>query len=279
MPNVESLAFLDVHGNYNHSYDLDELKNEPTIKDIIESVKPIGESTEPPLITSNFFQFDEATTNSLVTECKKNSVTIQAVLSTAIMLSHLNYRKETSGGKFLNSCPCNMRSYLSGINSEEIICGSAALIWEYDVDLSEPFWSVAQKTNASLKSAIASNYGFKWWVKLANSIATQSYSVMGSSMGIVSLNEDKLKRIKINDLRFLGSSYKLPPSIAGTMVHAFTFMNRFTMNFSYTFPALSEKWGRTYSENIWSILKHVAEGKLDKTNLKEIIGQLEKHDN
>lgn len=281
-PNVEPKEFLDIHGKYEHSYSLDELKSEPVVADIVESVKATDStpsSSSNPFVNSEFYQMDEATTKGLIAECKKHNVTIQSLLSTAEMLSHLNNKNVTSDeATFYNSCPCCMRPYVAPLKHDDIVCGSAALIWPYRVDLAESFWAVTQQTKESIRECLEGKYGFKWWIKLANSIATQPYSIMSSSMGVVSLNESSFRALKINDMRFLGSAYTLNSAMCGIMTHVFTFKNRFTMNFSYTYPVLSDTWAQTFAGNIWRLLNMVAQGKLDdNVNLKSIIDQMVKH--
>lgn len=286
-PKVESKEFYDIHGNYEHSFDLNELKTEPVVTEIFESVKASDsddnkdlESTSPTVTCiSNFFQMDEATTKKLIVECKKYNVTIQSILSTATMLAQLNNKNlPENPATFFNSCPCCMRPYVAPLKHDDIVCGSAALIWPYRVNLSDSFWTVAQQTKDSIRDCIANKSAFKWWVKLANSIPTQPYSIMSSSMGIVSLNDDSFRNLRIKDMRFLGSAYSLNSTACGVMTHAFTFKNRFTMNFSFTFPILSETWGQTFSGNMWRVLELAANGKLDeKTCLKDVIDKMEKH--
>lgn len=289
----EAKPFLDIHGNYVHSYELEKLKSEPICKDFIETVKPIDTSkttSNDPFVSAKFFQFDATTTKRLTDNCKANGTTVQGALSTAIMLAHLNY-KNTLSGKFINSCPCNMRPYVmasNAVSKDDIICGSAALIWEYDVSPSETMWQAVEKTSGAIKKALEEKYGLKWWIKLENSMPVQAYSCMSSSMGIVSLssNDDEstpLENLKLNDLRFLGSNYRLPPGIAGTMIHAFTFMNRFTMSFNYTYPSLSNEWAEIFSRNVWTVLEIMASTKSGKGEndicFKDLIDKLEKHHN
>lgn len=280
--NVQSRPFLDIHKHYEHNFNLDDLKKEPIVEKYMEPVKPISESEETPFADSKFFQFDEPTTKALIDACKKHDTTVQSALSTAVMIAMINYRTSsnlTDPVQFVNSCPCNMRSTLGGdLTQEDMVCGSAALIWSHEPKPDDKLWDLVKFTGQQIKNCLNSNYGFKWWIKLVNSLPFQPYTIMSSSMGVVSIDETKLKHVKLNDLRFMGSATQLAPKTAGIMTHAFTFLNRFTFNFSYTYPALSMDWAQTFADNIAEVLKLLAANdKAEHLNLAQLIGQLKKH--
>jgi hypothetical protein len=262
---IKSRIFHNIHGNYD-IFDLDSLKKEKLIDNTIEGLKPLSllsdDSSINPIIESVFHQLNENLTKSLIENCKKNKPTIQGVLSTALALSLLKDKLDNLSDepiRLVNSCPCNMRDMLKPkLEKEDIVCGSAALIWLDEINASSVLWDLALNTTNSIKKARDDNYGYKWWIKLKNSIPFQQYSIMGSSMGVVTLNENELKNLKIIDLRFLGSAYSLPKNSASCMTHAFTFLNKFTFNLSYTYPGLSKLWADNFSNNILVILEYFA---------------------
>lgn len=277
---VESRDFLDVHGNYDHSFDLEELKKEPIIEKFLEPVQVLHYQDETkPFINSKFFQLDELATKNLINNCKTNNSTIQAALSTAMMICLINSKEKLEEKiTFVNSCPCNMRSYLKDVSSQDIICGSSALIWSQNISLANDLvWNLVKENTEKIKMKLNENHGLKWWLKLKNSINFQKFSIMSSSMGVVSMDETKLKNFKIVDLRFLGSAYNVTPGNAGIMTHAFTFLDRFTFNFSYTYPALDEKWAQIFSNNLNLILRHLANQESLCTKLQDLLDSLEKY--
>lgn len=277
---IDSREFLDVHGNYEHSFDLDDLKKEPITEKYIEPVEVLNSQDESKaFINSKFFQLNEQETQNLIYNCRKNNSTVQAALSTAMMLCLINSKKKLDEQvTIVNSCPCNMRSMLKNVTSEDIVCGSSALIWPQEVNLSnDHVWNLVKENTEKIKSLLNENYGLKWWLKLNNSIKFQGFSIMSSSMGIISINESKLNNFKIKDLRFLGSSYNVAPQTAGIMTHAFTFMQKFTFNFSYTYPALDNKWAQIFFNNLILILRHLANEESSETKLKDLFIRLEKY--
>jgi hypothetical protein len=272
---IGSLPFLDIHKKYEHSFDLNELRIQPRITSFLEPVQTkinLDEIKERALVESEFVQLDEQTTRCLIKNCKTNNCTIQGVLSTALILALINDRKKSLDTriKAVNSCPCNMRAYLN-ISSENLVCGSAALIWEHEIDPNDSLWDLAAQTTAHIKQKLSESYGFKWWVELVNSIAPQSFSIMSSSMGLVSLNETSLRNFRINDLRFLGSTYSSSVKSVSVMTHAFTFKDRFTFNCSYTYPSLSKEWAKYFTLNVRKILEFYASNESTAQNVREFL--------
>jgi len=275
---VESLLFLDIHKNYEHSFDLNELHKQSRITNFLDPVQTkinLDETKECALVESEFVQLDEQTTFSLIKNCKTNNCTIQGVLSTALILSLINDRKKSLDTriKAVNSCPCNMRAYLS-ISRDNLVCGSTALIWEQEIDPKDSLWDLVAQTTAHIKQKLSENYGFKWWVELASSVAPQSFSIMSSSMGLVSLNETSLRNFKINDLRFLGSAYQSSVKSVSIMTHAFTFKDRFTFNCSYTYPSLSKEWAKCFTLNVRKILEFFASNESTTQSAREFLPSL-----
>ncbi|CAF0719677.1 unnamed protein product [Brachionus calyciflorus] len=274
---VESKQFLDIHESYVHNFNLDELRKEPIIENFMSPVEAMDkENTSNPFISSKFYQFDEHVTKSLIEMCKKNNTTIQAALSTAVMVALMNSKRNVEDKtKFVNSCPCNMRSYLKDVCADDMICGSAALTWQQEVYKEDNLWNIVRDNTEKIKNCVNLNDGLKWWVKLVNSIKSQGYSIMSSSMGVISI--DKPKNFEFKDLRFMGSAYEMVPNVAGIMTHAFTFLDRFTFNFSYTYPALNNQWAEIFSENINQVLLHFLNDESEKMNLKNLLETLRRH--
>ena len=72
------------------------------------------------------------------------------------------------------------------------------------------------------------------------------------------LDEKSLKNIQINDLRFMGGASKVPENWANCMTHIFTFENRLTITFCYTYPALSRDWANEFFEQELTAFKFFA---------------------
>lgn len=96
-------------------------------------------------------------------------------------------------------------------------------------------------------------------------------------MRFIFLDESKLNNIKIKELKFLGSANDVALGTAGIMTHAFTFLEKFTFNFSYTYPALDGRWAQIFSNNLVLILRHLANQDSMDTKLKNLSNSLEKY--
>jgi hypothetical protein len=185
--------------------------------------------------------------------------------------------KKLSENLYLSS-KGNMRELVNPkLTNDDIVCGSAALIWSQDIAANDHLWDLASFATKRIRELRNENYGLKWWVELSNGIMPQPYSIMSSSMGIVSLNESQFKRLRIRDLRFLGSAYEVQFESVACMTHAITFRDRFTFNFSYTYPALTREWAKNFSENMTKVLK-LFSSSIKETNpsVSEILCELKK---
>jgi hypothetical protein len=163
------------------------------------------------------------------------------------------------------------------LTNENVVCGSSALIWPQDITANDHLWDLASLATKRIHELRNENYGLKWLVQLSNSIMPQLYSIMSSSMGVISLNENQLERLNIRDLRFLGSAYEVPTDSVSCMTHAITFKNRFTFNLSYTYPAMTREWAKNFSENMLKIIRHFSsENRESNPTVLEILGELKK---
>lgn len=93
--------------------------------------------------------------------------------------------------------------------------------------------------------------GLKWWVKTNNGIPRQPYTALESSIGRISFDEEKLKCIKITDLRF--NNTKEPGNLIE--IHAFTFADRFTISAGFRYPRFKPEWARNYLDNLVRVLQ------------------------
>lgn len=286
----ESKPFLNVHETFEHLYDINSLKSESVIQDefhlnlnTIKSEENVKEEFSQNTSYSCYYQFDEEQTKSLLNNCRANKTTIQGVISLAVTIALINEKIDLttidSGYvECLNSVPCDMRYYF-GLEYDDLIKGAASLCWMQKVDNGN-LWKMASEATEKMRELKQSNDGLKWWTKINNGIKRHDYVVVSSSIGVISLNEDNLKNIKINDVRFFGSG---PYSELNSdddprflVIHAFTFANRLTINSSFSFPSFDTKWGKNYFNNVVAILIQLSKCKSAKLDLNEIVPFLKK---
>lgn len=100
------------------------------------------------------------------------------------------------------------------------------------------------------------------------------------TFGVLSLDEDNLNRVKINDLRFMLSISASSNSNVdnSTNVFAYTFMNRLLISFQFSYPKLGSDWGEMYADNFYDILKCFAEQSDQHLTLKSVIDRLKRFD-
>ena len=279
--NVETRNFEDIHKEYNTKHvDMEALKNEVVISEnYLPSLKPIPDKEDSePILSAEFYQFDEETTKNLVQNCRQHNATVQGAVSIATLVGLLYTHKtdvSNSRVKCINSVPCNMRGLIEPkLSSEDCVCGSAALIWAQDVKGDDALWTLVTNATKNIHELRDTGYGLKWWMKIVNSLPMQQYSIMSSSIGLIDLKEQSLKKITLNDVRMMGGSYKLMKNNAGNMTHVFTSLNRLTVVMSYTYPALSKEWARKFA-CIQSLVLNYFANKDTGMTLKSILDEFE----
>ena len=224
-------------------------------------------------------------TQIFLANCKKNKSTVQGALSTALAISLLSEKVcETEldfekTDNLVNSCPCNMRDTIGPkLSNEELVCASALLTWPQEMSGHMRLWDMVAMTTNQIRHAREKKQGLTWWVKLQNSIPTQPFSMMSSSMGLINLNETALKNFKLVDVRFLGANDNLPAGAVSCMTHASTCLGKFTFTLSYTYPELSAEWGKNFASNVLRVLEYFASvyDELDQTTLGQLWPKLTK---
>lgn len=154
---IESKPKLDLLTNLEHSFDLDELRREAAFEcefhsNLAKLEYPDTDETRLGIYKTNFLseyaQLDERTTRSLVSNCKINRTSVQAVLSVANMITLMNETRSTSlsskeAKSCLHSIPIDMR-YHFGLAADDLIKGSAFLVWLQRLDVDQELWEAAR---------------------------------------------------------------------------------------------------------------------------------------
>lgn len=274
--------FIDLHKSYNPTFELNTLSSDLIdTENILNGVtlNPEAEKSKSvPIISANFFQFDENTTLNLIKNCKNYRTTIQGVVSMAALIALLDSKDYdvSNNVKAYQGVPCNMRQFVNPkLDSDDLVCGSALLTWMQIVDGQKSLWDLANEATKNIHTKRDENEGIRWWLKLKNSIPTQPYAIMSSSIGVIDINDNYLNRIKFNDIRILGSAYNVSAAWPGCMTHVFTCKSKLTIVFSYTYPALSNEWAARFADVEQKVLRYYAdhryeEDKLLKDFLKEL---------
>lgn len=149
--------------------------------------------------------------------------------------------------------------------------------WVQNLKISDPIWKLAQTASEEVVRRKSSNEGLKNWTKLLHGIDQVKACMYATSMGKVSINEEQLKSIRINDLRFFASTSGVEfrpngeqtPNIG--YMHTFTFQNRLNLTFTHSFPRLSYKWGEEYLNRIVFIIHRFLEGDEKSPLLKDLL--------
>lgn len=270
---VKSKPILDLFSDLKHSYDIESLRKEPVFKceyHLFMKSLDRHETNEANLnlyripYISEFFQFDEQQSEKLFRNCKLNSTTVQGVISVANMLALINEKNDLKDSNnpidCLNVALVDMR-YLFGLEIDDVFKAPSCLTWvetltNRDVNL----WNIAANVSKRLREMRNSNEGLKWWVKALNGVERPLLSSFASSIGVIDLGENKLRNIRVNDLRFFLSFPTTPfetNSVANNHinVHAFTFRGKLTVVFGHTFPSLGINWGKNYARNVFKIIE------------------------
>lgn len=100
------------------------------------------------------------------------------------------------------------------------------------------------------------------------------------TFGVLSLDEDNLNRVKINDLRFMLSMSVSSNSNVdnSTNVFAYTFMNRLLLSFQFSYPKLGSVWGEMYADNFYEILTCFVTQNDQQLKLKSVVDRLKRLD-
>lgn len=276
---IESKPFIDIHETFEHSINVESLKNEPLFScQYQDYVKNLIIPEENPLSLSRlseFMQLDEKTTESFLKNCKLNKSTVQGAFSIAVTLVLMNEKINLSDidepTTCLNCIPCNMR-YLFDLKNDDLIYSVGNFSWNQVIkNKHQRVWDLISDATKTVHELKDSNEGLKWWVKFKHSIQYQEATVVSSSMGFIDLEQEKLDVIKLKELRFFTSTYESKPNLSNFMIaHTFTFLKKLYFNLSYVYPNMNRKWARNFAENLYKIIEHLSKKDSESTNLIEI---------
>lgn len=295
---IESKIFLDVHENENlyKMYDLEQLKSEKVFRDARQELfgqKLVLEKDCQNLsklqtsYVGQFLQLEPTESKLLFDKCKKHESSVQGLLSTLKMVCLLNETCDMSTTdsyplELINTIPCDMR-YCLGLLGDDLIKGGASLIWTQKINRSDCVWKTAREASKEISRQRQNNEGLKNWMKILNSLGQPKVSLWCSSMGKVSLDEDRLKSIKIVDMRFFISApdqqFEINPTrlpMVRGYIHAFTFNDRLNITLSQTFPSLSLAWGQLFMDNLRTMIIKIIQTRDDGPSIGEILDKLKK---
>lgn len=224
---------------------------------------------------NEFYQFDDAFTMNLIKNCRLYKSTIQGVLSAVTNICFINECIDMSGldneTEVLSACPINMRHKL-GLQEDDLVFGGSSLFWRQKISgKNEPIWTLVRNTTENVHKLKNSNNGFDWWIKVSNKIPYEDVCIKSSSIGVINIGEKDLVNIKIEDLAFSSGNYRLIPNIDNfIIIHAFTFMNKFTITMAYNYESLGKKWGEHFFGNLIKILDYLSKNSSDKITISDV---------
>lgn len=136
------------------------------------------------------------------------------------------------------------------------------MIWVQDLSESESIWSLCGRASAEVNRQKTENAGMRNWQKILLGINQPKACMYATSMGRVSLgDEERLKSVKIVDLRFFASTpgIEFDADNRGMSsnigyVHTFTYHDRLNLTFTHSFPSLSFAWGERFLRTYLAIL-------------------------
>lgn len=220
MEKVESRANLCIVGDYPSDIASRPYFEMPT--DYLKSPKdpsPPAEEEYTPLvpISAVFSSFSQQETAALLAACRAHGATIQGALSVATDLACLKVSSAFDGDKsvkVVSSCPCSMRPHHPRppvATAQDILCGSALLVWSNDYALSDPLWPKVSGSTKKIKEAIASDQGLIWWYLLNNMEFAKlpQQTMMTSSVGVNPIKA-QYGPLEVVDVTMLGSRYGAP---------------------------------------------------------------------
>jgi hypothetical protein len=109
---LERNDFSNIHQKYEHSYDLESLKQEQKITtNYLQPVKRItNDASMKRFMNCEFMQLDEKETKQFILNCKEKNSTVQGALSVTTMLCLLkeNYDVLNETVKCINAAPCKL---------------------------------------------------------------------------------------------------------------------------------------------------------------------------
>lgn len=290
--NVESRPFLNVHDKIDHLYNLDAFKSVPAYKDIFQETFAKLEYKETDVdiletfkglnykLIGEYIQLSENESKSLFENCKANKVTVQGVLSTINLICMLNETMDLGdlNGtiKCMNMALCDMRYYF-GLDTDDVIKGAAYMQWLQTPNKDEDLWELALSTTKSIHEMKKANVGLEFWFRSKNGLELNSEYGDISSLGKISLGENLLKHIKIEDLKFFVTNsqeiFQNGPSAVYS--EAYTFNNKLNLSLCYTFPNFSNKFAQHFLSNFCLLLKQFSM-KTEPIILKVLIPLLKK---
>lgn len=257
----------NIHVNIDHSFDLDQLKLEKVFEDEYQRLDylpredRIEKKFENLSYFFDFFQLDEQLTQKILQNCKLKKCTVQALFSLSSTLALIDEKiglnNLNESVDCLNSIPCDMRYYF-GLEQTDLVKSAASLCWIQCFSIKKDLWSVSKEITDKIRSMRESNEGIKWWLRFLNNFPLQKYLHIASSIGKVSLGEENLMHLKIDDLRFSCSTpydylnkfiFKNNES-QFQMMHILTFNQKLTANFCYSYPTFSSSWGKSFFKKI-----------------------------
>lgn len=286
----DSKSMLNIHSNFDHSFDLNQLKFEPIFENEFQQIDYMPRQNRVEEKYNNlsyffeFFQLNEQLTNKILENCKLKKCTVQALFSLcstlALIDEKISLKNLNEPIECLNSIPCDMRYYF-GLEPSDLIKSAASLCWVQKISRDQDLWSIAQEITEKIRKMKSSDEGIKWWLKCLNNFPLHKYLHIASSIGKVSLSEENLKHIQVIDLRFSCSTpYDHLNKIIFKnnisrfqMMHIITFKNKLSANFCYSYPTFCSLWANKFFQKIELIFTSFTDYSISFDNLIDLLNK------
>lgn len=233
-------------------------------------------------------QLDEPTTRTLIENSRRAKASIQGLLSLAITLCmvhekfDLNNLKGSDSLEAGCSIPVNQRYSFNMPNSElQMFVGM--LSWMQRIEADKPLWQMACEATKTLRELKNANVGLEYLVRVDSGLPNEDdFVVLNSTLGNVSLNENELRHIAIEDFRFSKTnSHTFNRSFEKFDIviisHAYTFANRFNFNISYAFPHFSSRFGRNFAKNLYNLIVFMSKVDSNQSTLADVLHLLKRY--
>lgn len=234
-------------------------------------------------IRAVFLELDEATSASVLANCREQGVSVQSLLCAAAalaMLKILHIAGELDEDKWstpiVHCVPVNMRRFLQ--DADKISASvSSCLVWRqapfgsWEALAERNFWKdlVAQDMNVPLRTCVDSSFPFQYIPRLEGGRPIPATSLMSSSVGnITSVKSQYGSAFRLRDVTMQAGFFcaseesfrnpAVPPGMIGSgapghvMLHAYSVFGRLKLTGSYY--AYSTAFIMQYYEEVHRIL-------------------------
>lgn len=233
-------------------------------------------------------QLNEQATQTLLDNTRQANATVQGVLTLAMTICMVHEKFDLNQLQVFDSViagctiPINQRYSFNMPNSElQMMCGM--LSWLQKIEANKPLWSMVSDATKSLHDLKNANAGLEYMVRVSMNLPNEDdFVVTSSSLGVVSLNENNLDHITIDDFRFSKSNCHHPnrPVEKRFMIiifsHAYTFANRLNFNVNYAYPHFSNSFGRHFAKNLYNLMVFMARPDSIKSTLADVLPLLKR---